>query len=294
MKGRARSGTIRIAAEQKVFASDQEGSDCVLGLVIADLQMPIVQESLQQGPLTHGVVHGFAEQALGRHSHSGFLEPFMHVRQQRCAVIGTGRLALLGLRRTHLTRNAIERLNGTEHLMRVTGLTPLGGIDELAPHVGPTTRMPNDARILCQDSVGTVAIGLQGEADQNRRPLRVQNGFGTKQHLLCQTDGPTQGIFEPANRSAWWTVTEHPHEGLLLILSVGFAQRLQAGFIDLDDWALNQALLHQLQQRVKLLVDLDQQGRYGLASQLDALAGADLLLAIGRQRIDEFVRDDLC
>jgi hypothetical protein len=157
-------GTARAATEQPGLAPDGKRPDRVLGQVVVELEVAVLQERDQDRPLLAGVLDRLAEQALGQYLAGLVVEPGLDLIQDRlrlfqphCMAVLWGGAADPALDLVQLADQGHERMCGP-------GLGPaVGRLDRLSAHVRPAAHVAPDAGFLRQRVIARIAIRLQVE-----------------------------------------------------------------------------------------------------------------------------------
>jgi hypothetical protein len=248
-----------------IIAAQDKRADRVLGAVIVELQMAVLEDGDQDRPLPERIGDRLPEQALGRRTPLGLIEPAADAPQDGTAVRVPLALAGLGIGRAQAPLHRIEFADECDHLLRGAGMASIGGLDDLPAHVRPAAGVIDDPLGVGEHVVGTVAIRLQVE----RLGLV---GAGREQHPVRHLGGAAWGVLEPAHRFVERPAAEGPHERLLGIRAPRLAHDLHWGLVDLHHGSLGEQRLERGGHRRERGIQLDQQSRHGLAAQIDALA----------------------
>ena len=157
--------------------------------------MPVLEEGDEDRPLAEGIADGFAEQALGKDAGGGAIQPPADAHEDRSAVLGTLAQPGLGIGVANAPLHRIELADQGHHLLRGTGVASVGGIDERAPHVRPTSGVADDPGRTGEDTIGAVAVGLQVERQRRRIDVaREQHPTGTSAARLGAYSNQRTGV----------------------------------------------------------------------------------------------------
>ncbi|VVP62151.1 hypothetical protein PS870_06532 [Pseudomonas fluorescens] len=140
--------------------------------------------------------------------------------------------------------------------------------DKLAPCMRPAAQTLNSG--LCAQRVVTSII-----VSHHVAAIAIEQA---RRHLLR----PAGGIVKKDHRLVRRATGLHPHPGLAAWLPIRLFEHLHARFIAVDDAAGQQAIAHQIEQRLKVLTALDDPAGQGLARDIDAMTAQHLFETVKR------------